>query len=209
MSQQINLFDPQLLQQKDYFSLLAMVQALGLILLGSILFYGYAVYQVQQLSVQSAESQKRYEAEQAKFARYNSDFSPQLAQQLLENELSQAEAEAKTQRELILRMKSGGLGNTKGYSEYMRAFARQSVYGMWLTGFDITGNAVHMTMHGAALTPEAVPAYIRRLRQEKVMNGKEFSALQMQQHKYEEGKPAGRAYLEFTLQSAGAGIDKK
>jgi SOS response regulatory protein OraA/RecX len=209
MSQQINLFDEKLLKQKDYFSLLAMLQALGLILLGSVLFYGYAVYQVKQLAIQSAESQTRYDSEVAKLARYTADFSPQLAQQQLEKELSQAEAEAKAQRELILRMKSGGLGNTKGYSEYMRAFARQTVYGLWLTGFEITGDAVQMKMQGAALSPEAVPSYIKRLRQEKAINGKEFAALQMQQHKYEEGKPSGRAYLEFTLQTADAGGDKK
>ena len=209
MSQQINLFDQKLLTQKDYFSLLAMIQALGLILLGSVLFYGYAVYQVQKLTVQSVESQNRYDGEVAKLARYTTDFSPQLAQQLLEKELSQAEAEVSAQRELIIRMKSGGLGNTKGYSEYMRAFARQVVYGVWLTGFEITGDAVQMTMHGASLAPEAVPSYIKRLRQEKVINGKEFASLQMKQHKYEEAKPSGRAYLEFTLQSADAGGEKK
>jgi hypothetical protein len=209
MSQQINLFSTALRKQTDHFSLLAMSQALGLIILGSLLFFGYAMYQVQQLTLQVAESQKRFEAEQEKFNRYSADFSPQLAQQLLENELKQAEIEAKTLRELILRMKSGGLGNTKGYSEYMRAFARQTMSGLWLTGFDITGDAVQMTLRGAALAPESVPGFINRLSQEKIMRGKEFAALQMQQHKFEAGKPAGRAYLDFTLQSADVVGEKK
>lgn len=209
MSQQINLFNTTLRKQTDHFSLLAMSQALGLILAGSFLFYGYAMYQVQQLTLQADESQKRFAAEQAKFTRYSTEFSPQLAQQLLESELKQAEAEAKTQRELILRMKSGGLGNTRGYSEYMRAFARQTISGLRLTGFDITGDAVQMTMRGETLNPETVPGYINRLTQEKIMRGKEFAALQMQLHKTEAGKPAGRAYLDFTLQSADAGSEKK
>ena len=43
-------------------------------------------------------------------------------------------------------LKSGGIGNTKGYSEYFRAFARQSVSGLWLTGFDINGDGAQMTL---------------------------------------------------------------
>lgn len=209
MSQQINLFSQKLVAEKDYFSMLAMLQALGLILIGSVLFYAYAVYQVQQLTVQSEEASNRMLAEQARLARHSAEFSPQLAQQMLENELKQAEAEVVAQRELIARMKSGGLGNTSGYSEYMRAFARQTLSGLWLTGFNITGDAVQMRIAGSALSPELVPAYIKRLSQEKVMHGKEFAALQMQQHKVETGKPVGRLYLDFTLQSADVSGDKK
>jgi hypothetical protein len=208
VNQQINLFNPQLLRQKQYFSMLTMLQALALLMLGSAMLYAYAVYQVQLLTEQSAESSKRYEAAQARLARYSADFSPQQAKQLLEDELKKAEAEAMAQRELIDTLKSGAIGNTSGYSEYMRAFARQTINGLWLTGFDITGDAVQMGMRGGALNPELVPGYIKRLSQEKIMRGKEFAALQMQQHKYEEGKPAGRPYLEFTLQSAETGAKK-
>ncbi len=208
MSQQINLFNPQLLRQKQYFSVLTMLQALALILLGSALFYAYAVYQVQLLTQQSEEAAKRYAAEQARLARYAENFSPQQSQQLLEGELKKLEAQAVVQRELIATLKSGAIGNTSGYSEYMRAFARQTISGLWLTGFSINGDAVQMSMNGGALNPELVPGYIKRLSQEKVMRGKEFAALQMWQHKAESGKPAGRQYLEFTLQSAEAGAKK-
>lgn len=205
MSQQINLFNPLLLRQKKYFSVLTMLQALAMIVLGSALFYAYAVYQVQLLTVQSDETGRRYEAAQARLARYSADFSPQQAKQLLEDELKKTEAQAVAQHELIDTLKSGAIGNTRGYSEYMRAFARQTINGLWLTGFDISGDAVQMSMRGGALNPELVPGYITRLSQEKIMRGKEFAALQMQQHKVEAGKPEGRPYLEFTLQSAEAG----
>lgn len=208
MSQQINLFNPQLLRQKKYFSVRTMLQALALIMLGSVIFYAYALYQVQLLTAQSEDSNKRYAAAQARLERYSAEFSPQQAKQLLEDELKKAEAEVVLQRELINTLKSGALGNTTGYSEYMRAFARQATSGLWLTGFDISGDAVQMSIHGGALHPELVPVYIKRLGQEKFMRGKEFAALQMQQHKYEEGKPAGPAYLEFTLQSAETGAQK-
>ena len=207
MSQQINLFNPVFLKQRKYFSVNAMLQALVLIVIGSALFYGYAAYQVRLLAKQSVETSKRYTAEQLKLTRYTAEFSPQQASQLLEEELKNAEARAATQLELIETLKSGAIGNTTGYSEYMQAFARQVINGLWLTGFNITGDATHISMSGAVLSPEMVPAYIQRLSQEKVMSGKTFASLQMQQPKVESGKTL--RYIEFTLHSSeGDGVMK-
>ena len=40
-----------------------------------------------------------------------------------------------------------------------------------------------MSMSGAVVNPQLVPSYIQRLGKEKVMHGKTFSTLQMQQPK--------------------------
>ncbi|MDO8412815.1 MAG: PilN domain-containing protein [Gallionellaceae bacterium] len=205
MSQQINLFNPVFLKQKKYFSVLAMVQALGLVILGSAVFYGYAVYQVKQLAKQSDDTAKRYTTEQAKLARYTAEFSPQQSSQLLEEELKKIEAQAAAQQELIETLKTGAIGNASGYSEYLRAFARQSVHGLWLTGFAITGDAVQMSLSGAALNPDLVPAYVQRLNREKIMRGKAFAALQMQQATVDKNNPTSKRYIEFTLQSVEKG----
>ena len=202
MSQQINLLSPAFRKQKKYFSALAMLQALALIALGSALFYGYATYQVKLLAKQSDETGRRYAAEQLRLARYTAEFSPQQSGQMLEEELKRAEARATVQRELIETLKSGVMGNTTGYSEYMRAFARQAVSGLWLTGFVIIGDAAQVSLSGAVLSPELVPSYIQKLGREKVMRGKSFAALQMQQPKAGSGKVA--RYVEFTLQSTEA-----
>ena len=209
MSQQINLFNPNFLKKKQYFSVSAMMQALGLILLGSVLFYAYAVYQVQLLSKQSEVTGRSYVAEQGRLAKYVAEFSPENSQKFLDEELNKIESQVNAQRELLDILKSGALGNTSGYSEYMRAFARQTIAGLWLTGFSITGDAAQLSMPGGALNPELVPAYIKRLSQEKIMRGKAFAAMQMRQHKQDDAtKPVGRAYLEFTLQSSEAGAAK-
>ncbi|MBI4937715.1 MAG: PilN domain-containing protein [Nitrosomonadales bacterium] len=200
MSQQINLYNPVFLKRKKYFSAFAMLQALLLIAFGSALFYAYAAYQVRLLAKQHDETGKRYTAEQLKLARYTAEFSPQQAGQLLEEELKSAEARAAAQRELIDTLKSGATGNTTGYSEYMRAFARQAVNGLWLTGFNITGDAAQISMSGAVLSPELLPVYVQRLGGEKVMRGKTFASLQMRQPRTENGKAV--RYVEFTLQSS-------
>ncbi|MBI5626342.1 MAG: fimbrial assembly protein, partial [Nitrosomonadales bacterium] len=111
MSQQINLFNPVFLKQRKYFSLLTMLQALGLIMLGSLVFYGYALYQVGQLKRQSEESTKHFNAEQARLARYTAEFSPQQAKQALQAEVQRLEKELSEQTRMVDTMKSGSVGN--------------------------------------------------------------------------------------------------
>lgn len=204
MSQQINLFNPIFMKQKKYFSVTTMLQALGLIVAGAAVFYAYAVYQVNQLAQQSTETTRRYALEQNQLARYLSEYSPQKETQKLEQEVRKLEAQAATQQNIISTLKSGAIGNTAGYSGYLRAFARQVVPGLWLSGFDIEGDGAQISLHGGVLKPSLVPAYIQRLNREKIMHGKSFAALQMQQPKGKDGKAAGR-YVEFTLHSAETG----
>lgn len=200
MSQQINLFNPVFLKQKKYFSVLTMLQALVLIVLGSAVFYGYAVYQVKLLAKQSEETNKRYAAEQLRFASFSTEFSPQKSSQMLQDDLNKLEAELAAKKEILDTLKTGVIGNTEGYSEYMRAFARQTVNGLWLTGFVIEGDGAQMGLTGAVLSPQLVPSYIQRLNKEKIMRGKVFSSLQMQQSGA--ASPTAKGYVVFNMQSA-------
>lgn len=200
MSQQINLFNPVFLKQKKYFSVTAMLQALGLIVLGSAVFYGYAAYQVAQLSKQADEMGKRYVAEQTRLANFSREYSLQQTGQKLDDELKQVESQAAAQDTVLNLLKSGALGNTEGYSEYMRAFARQSISGLWLTAFDIVGDGAQMSLSGAVVNPRLVPSFIQRLGRERVMHGKTFSTLQMQQPK-KDGERLVPRYVEFNLRS--------
>ncbi len=202
MSQQINLFNPIFLKQKKYFSVVTMLQALGLIVLGSMLFYGYAWYQVQQLAQQTQEMTRRYEAEQKRLVNYANEFSPQRAQQALNAELNSLEAQNEAQEAILQTLKSGAIGNTRGYSEYLSAFARQAIKGLWLTGFDINGDGAQIGLHGAVTDPKLLPGYIQRLGREEVMRGKTFESMQMKQPVID-GK-AVNSYLEFGLLSGTA-----
>lgn len=204
MSQQINLFNPIFLRQKKYFSIVTMLQALVLILLGTLLMYGYALYQVGQLEDQSADTTRRYNDDQSRLSRYAAEYAPQQANQALQDELRSAETALASQQYVIGTLKGGALGNTRGYSEYMRAFARQIVPGLWLTGFTITGDGAQMSLNGGVLSPGLLPQYIGRLNRESVMHGKTFASLQMQQPASEGRGAAPNRYVEFSLQSAEA-----
>lgn len=208
MSQQINLFNPLFLKQKKYFSVLAMLQALGLIVLGAGGFYAYALQQVNILARQTEDTAKRYEIEQNRFNNFAMEFSPRESAQVLQSEVKRLEATLIAQKELLDTLKTGAIGNSEGYSEYMRAFARQKVTGVWLTGFEIDADGIEIdadgieiSLYGAALRPQLVPVYIQRLSKEKIMRGKAFSSLQMQQPHAKPNLPVTQSYIEFRMKS--------
>ncbi|MGA7593577.1 MAG: PilN domain-containing protein [Gallionella sp.] len=209
MSQQINLFNPIFMKQRKYFSLLTMLQALGMIVAGSLIFYGYAIYQAGQLKRQADETSNRYIAEQARLTTFMAEFSPQRAMQALQNEVQDMDKRVAEQNRIIETLKSGAVGNTTGFSEYMRAFSRQVVQGLWLTGFKVTGDAAQISLSGGVENPQSLPIYIQHLGRESIMKGKTFSTLKMKQAGADDAdgksgkasKPA-RDYIEFTLYSS-------
>jgi hypothetical protein len=106
-------------------------------------------------------------------------------------------------------LKGGAFGNQQGYAEYLRAFSRQSLSGLWLTGFSIAGGG-ELEIRGRVLSPDLLPSYIQRLNREEVLAGRSFARLEMSRPKPEpvadkdKDKAAGKAplvprYLEFSL----------
>lgn len=209
MSQQINLFHADLKKSGQAFSVLNMAQGLGVILFLAIVFYGYVAYQTRQMEQELEAANKNLAAEQAKLTELSAEFARQRAGVSLEQEVKKLSAEAAAQRAVINALKDGEIGNTRGYSGYMRAFAKQSVNGLWLTGFAIEGDAKQMSISGATLSPDLVPAYILRLNHEAAMRGKTFTSLNMQLPKTDAAKPATAQYLEFVLRSDAGGDAEK
>jgi hypothetical protein len=132
---------------------------------------------------------------------------------LLEAEVTRLEVQLNTARDATETLKGGALGSQHGFAEYLRAFSRQSVSGLWLTGFSIAGNG-ELEIRGRVLSPDLVPSYIQRLNREQVLAGRSFARLEMSRPKPEPAPPpakdgkgplAGPAlprYLDFSLATA-------
>lgn len=203
MTQQINLFNPIFLRQKKYFSLVTILQALALVLIGAMSFYAYAVYQTGRLSKEAEETGKRIEMEKERLSNAKVEFGPRKKSSEIEKQVAELEKKVREREEILGVQKDGGVISGHGFSEYMRAFARQSVNGLWLTNFRMRGNGAEMVIVGRALRPDLVPDYLKRLGNERVMSGQPFSALDMQLTRIEKvSKTLGvDGYFEFSLRS--------
>lgn len=208
MSQQINLYNPLFRKQEKYFSTVTMVQALGLILLGSLLVYGFAWYRTSTLEKQSVQTEKSFQATQMRLAQTSAAFGPRHPSKLLQDEVAQMDGQVKARAQIIKLLNTGELGNTRGFSEYLRALSRQTLSGLWITGFHVTGTGSDMAINGRTLQPELVPVFINHLKKEPALAGKTFSMLEMrlpESEKTADGKPApALPYIEFSLRKMDA-----
>ena len=201
MSQQINLFNPLFLEKKKYFSAVTMTQAIGLIVLGMAVFYAFAFWQDRNLARQIAESGRAYEQQKQQFGKITAELSPEKREAQLDQDLKNIEAAIALRRSLMGELGTGGPAAPRGYSEYLRAFARQTVQGLWLTGVQIAEGGGQVTMSGRALQADLVPVLIGRLKQEPVLRGRPLEGLAITRSTW--GKDNPRAIVEFTVTSQG------
>jgi Tfp pilus assembly protein PilN len=211
MSRQINLFNPIFLKQEKQFSALTMVQALGIILLCAVLLTLYTRYQLSNLETEKQSTATQLQMAQNQLAKVTAEYGPRQKDPALAMQLRHAELEVKSLQQISKVLGEGDFGNTKGYSSYLSAFARQITGGIWLTGFNIQGAGGEIAIQGSALRPELVPAYLSRLKAEPIMQGASFAALEMQLPKPVEDASATDkdkkrmvqpAYINFNLRSS-------
>jgi Tfp pilus assembly protein PilN len=211
MSQQINLFNPIFLKQEKQFSALTMVQALGIILACAIMLTLYTRYQLSNLTTEQQATAAQLQLAQNQLAKVTAEYGPRQKDPAMASRLRRAELEVKSLQQISAVLGEGDFGNTAGYSAYLSAFASQITNGIWLTGFTIQGAGGDVSIQGSALRPESVPAFLSRLKNEPVMQGASFAALEMQLPKPVEDKSAASvekkvmvqpAYVNFNLRSS-------
>ena len=211
MSQQINLYNPLLEPRREWMSFnvaATMVLAtLALVALGS----SAASWRYNTLVKQEQTSSQRLANAKEEMTRLANQLSTRQTDPQLLAELDRAKAELKSRDEMVAVLQGGVMGNTAGYSEYLRAFARQSIEGLWLTGFSITGAGHHVVIEGRTLRADLVPDYLQRLNRERILQGSTFAEMQMRQPApvVGEKKSAEPAYLEFKLATAAEPDPKK
>lgn len=128
-------------------------------------------------------------------------------------QLAELEAQFKSRQDVVEALRSGVLGTTAGFSQYMLALSRQSMTGVWLTAFDIGAGGNELTLSGRALSADLVPAYLQRLTQEAPLQGRRFASMVISQPARSdsgrtdaaaEGKAQtrpGPSYIEFRISS--------
>lgn len=198
MSQQINLYDPNLLRKRQL--LTAANLAVTALLLAAVVG-GWGMWERSKLAAVEAENQviapqvkglrEQMETLAKKLAGIKPD--PRLAA-----ELAAMQDVLSLRADMINALKQGMGSESSSFAEYLRGLARQSLSGLWLTGFVVGEGSAGMEIRGRMTDPARLPEYIRRLNSEKAFNGREFSAL-----KVSPGQPGEGAAPEKVVKAAG------
>ena len=192
MSQQINLYHPIFRKEKKKFSARAMAQAGGAIVAGVVVLYGFNAWQLRGLRAEL----KQAEAQQATAANRLDELTRRLGVKGGKSELARLRDEVTARERLRALLAQGGIGNSKGYSDFFVALARQHLNGLWLTRLDIGGGGDNMVLEGRSVLPDLVPRYMQRLSTERALAGRDFQVFRLAR--------AGTKthYVDFVVKSA-------
>ena len=194
------------------FSAVAILQAIGLAVLGVAVFYFYLSAHTSQLEAQALESSRQLKEELERLKAYSAQESPEVRAKALAERKKKLESEYAERTQALQAMDKGVLGKTEGYSGVLRALARLAVDGVWLTRIRFSDERGEASITGRAARPELVPPYLERLRREERLRGQDFSTLEITrlgQTSSTPSTPAAQArFVEFVL-SSGGGEAKK
>lgn len=200
MSAQINLYHPRFRKVEDWLNLgnlLLATGALALILGGWALFArGEAAQRQTEAAAASSELEAIRTALEEATRKSSQPADPHLVA-----EVSHAETVLAHRTEIVRLLESGAVGNSGGFSEFFRGFARQAPPGLWLTGFTLGAGGGDMEIRGSSYDEKIVPDYIRRLGGEKIFQGRQFSALSLHRDAATEARAAESAEATTTAVS--------
>jgi hypothetical protein len=177
MAQQINLYQGKFRKPRKPLS--ALEASLGMLLIiASLLSYGGLTWQKNEVLARDSQAiEREVQAQKSKVEQLTQEVNTRKKDAQLEAAATLAEQQAGTTREVVQMINSDTVGYTGGYSEQLRALARQAGEGMWLTGFTLSSNPGENQLRGRTVDAELVPAYLHRLNGEHALQGQRFDAL--------------------------------
>jgi len=204
VTQQVNLYNAALARKVERVTgrlALRAMAALCLCALSAALAAQFEAVRVERLAAQQDAQLAAVQSEATRMAREATGRKPDAA---VVAELDSLQSLLEGRRLVMARLERGELGDTSGVSEYLRAFARQRMDGIWLTGLTIGGSGREITVQGRMLDAQLLPDYLGRLGDEDALRGRAFATLAMDTPPRSAGEQAQatRAYLEFRLATA-------
>ena len=206
MSQQINLYSPIFRKQQKVFSATTMLQGVVLIVVVVGVFYYTVSLQSSLLEIRAIDSGRQLQSELERLKAYGVRESPAERAKVLGDRKKALEAGLASQTLALQAFESGALGRTEGYAPLLRALARVSVEGVWLTRIQVAEGSGEISLTGRATRAELVPVYLDRLRSEEALRAQTFSRLEVTRVAAPAapapgGTPAppGSGFVEFAL----------
>jgi hypothetical protein len=204
MSQQINLYSPIFRKQQKVFSATTMLQGVLLIVVVVGVFCYTLSLQSSVLEIRAVDSTRQLQGELERLKAYGARESPAERAKLLAERKKALEAGLASQTLALKAFESGALGRTEGYAHLLRALARVSVEGVWLTRVQVAEGSGELSLTGRATRAELVPVYLERLRAEETLGGQTFARVEVTR-----APTPGAAFVEFALFAAEEAPDKE
>ena len=126
MSQQINLYNPAFERRRDLLSLPGAVTAWGVAVIAVAVVMLAMSVRTGNLEHKLVQTSAARDASQADMNRLAGQLAARKPDPSLAAEVAQLEEAVASRKEVMSTLKGGSIGDTRGFSAHLQAFARQS-----------------------------------------------------------------------------------
>lgn len=202
MNQQLNFYQAEFCSREQLFGAMTVLKLCGVLVLAMVLTSTLAARKVrssesefQTIILQEKAAVERLEKLQPLLG---ADGGSQTWAARLEKATNSLE-----QKKLVLSLVQGStLGDTKGFSRYLKSLARQDTNELWLTQIDLSALGDRTRLEGKSLRAELVPAYLQNLAEEPPFAQQRF-------HQFQINGAEGFRGGVVTFSMDNAGLEKK
>lgn len=180
MTRQINLFNPALRLRREWLTGVTLMIGLGTLAVLLSAYGGVLQWQHSQLNAEALRTAAELQQTQEELAKFNEEAGQRKLSKEVEIALQRAEAALRGRERVREALDGGLLGSSEGFSEYLRALARQSQSGLWLVGLQVAEGGRNLSLEGRTVNPDQIPGYIRGLNTEVLLRGRSFEAMNVQ-----------------------------
>ena len=180
MAQQINLFNAALRAKREWLTGQWLLNGIGVMVVLLGLYGGVVRWENQRLTEESSRITAELGRMQDELTRLNQEISERKVGSETQAALRRVETVLQGRERVREALSSGALGSPEGFSEFLRAFARQAQDGLWMVGLQMAEGGRNITLEGRTVTADQIPGYIRALNSEPTLRGRSFEALNVQ-----------------------------
>jgi len=174
MRQQINLYQPIFSEPRKPLAALTVAMIVGLVTVCLIAFSVHTTLRVNKVAARVESLRNDQTRQEAVLAEAAAASTARSNPAEVEARIKKLTASLSERTRALHLLKSGAAGQTTGFAARLEALARRHVDGLWIDRLVISGSNGSMSIAGATLNADIVPAYLQSLAQEPVLAGTRF-----------------------------------
>ena len=179
MRQEINFYQPEFRNEEPEFGAKTLIKGSGAIVLAMLLAYAFSAQKITSIDNELAIVSQQEVAAMTRLEKIRPVINAVSGEQSWADRLEEA-TQSLEQKQLVLSLVQGStLGDTLGFSRYLRSLARQDTDGLWLTQINLSASRDKNRLQGKALRAELVATYLQNIAEEPPFAAQRFYQFQI------------------------------
>ncbi len=185
--QEVNLYTIDFHRSDQLLSVKQIAQITALAAVVLMVFYGFKFWQLNNAKTEVTVLVSEYQQVEDRLKKINAVL-PKSNRADIEKDIEILKSDITYWEGLERIMTGGNLGNSKGFSEQLEGLARHAVSGLSLTNIKLLNGGSYLELDGWVSRPDAVPAYLHEIRQEKSFVQVKFGVISIDRNAVENGR---------------------